>query len=348
MKCRIVPGIAIMQRFILLAAALLASHAGARSVTAQGAAAISSAPAPSSAAAAPAGARARVDARDITIVGASIYPESVTATADGAVYAGSLGGTIYRAKQGARVAEPWIMRSDANGLLSIFGVLADKRSGTLWVCTAPAAIPGGIAHGQSAVLRFDLHTGAFLHRYHLLSPRSICDDIALARDGTAFIADIGAGELLTLAPNADELKLFAREPELAGVDGLAFASDGTLYVDNVRRNELLRVERTPDGRFDRLVKLRTSEPIAGPDGFRPVGGDRFVLAESRAGRIDVVTIRGDEARIEVLRARLDSPSGVDFAGGKVYAVEGKIEYLFDPKLHGRSPAPFIVHVLRLP
>jgi streptogramin lyase len=287
-------------------------------------------------------AHARTDARDITIAGASVYPESVTATANGAVYVGSLGGTIYRAAPGARAAEPWIMRSDANGLLSIFGVLADDRSRTLWVCTAPAALPGGIAQGQSAVLRFDLHTGAFLHRYPLPSPRAICDDVALARDGTAFVADIGAGEILTLAPHADALQVFARDPELAGVDGIAFAANGTLYVDNVRKNELLRVERTRDGRFARLVHLRTSVPIGGPDGFRPAGGSRFVLAESRVGRIDAVTIRGDEARIDVLRSGLDSPSGVAFARGIVYAVEGKIEYLFDPKLRGRSPEPFIV------
>ncbi len=298
------------------------------------------------ASASPPGAPARPDERHVTIDGTNVYPESVTAAKDGSVYVGSLGGTIYRAARGAQVAKPWILRSDANGLLSIFGVLADQGSGTLWVCTAPAAIPGGIAHGQSAVLRFNLHTGAFLHRYPLRSSRSICDDVALARDGTAFVADIGAGQILTLAPGADALTLFARGPELEGIDGIAFARDGTLYVDNVRKNELLRVERTRDGRFDRLVKLRPSEPIAGPDGFRPVGGNRFVLAESRAGRIDEVTIRGDEAQIEVLSSGLDFPSGVDSAAGAIYAVEGKIEYLFDPKLRGHSPNPFIVRHYR--
>ncbi|HEX5419231.1 MAG TPA: zinc-binding dehydrogenase, partial [Gammaproteobacteria bacterium] len=287
-------------------------------------------------------------ARDIAIDGANVYPESVTATADGAVYVGSLGGTVYRAAPGAHSAEPWIGRSDTNGLLSIFGVLADEQSRSLWVCTAPAALPGGVAHGQAALVRFNLSTGAFLHRYPLSSPRSICDDVALDRDGTAFVADIGAGEILTLAPGAEALTVFARDAALEGIDGLAFAADGTLYVDNVRRNELLRVERAPNGRFGRLVKLRTSAPLGGPDGFRPVGGSRFVLAESRFGRIDEVTIRGDEAQIDVLRSGLDSPSGVAFAGGTVYAVEGRIEYLFDPKLRGRSPGPFIVQALRLP
>lgn len=291
---------------------------------------------------------ARDDLPGIPIDGDAIYPESVTASTDGAVYVGSLGGTLYRASPTDRSAAPWIVRSDRNGLLSIFGVLADTRSGTLWVCTAPAALPGGIAQGQSALLRFDLRTGDFQHRYVLPSPRSICDDIAIAADGTAFIADIGAGEILTLAPGADALQRFAGRPELAGIDGIAFAADGALYIDNVRRDELLRIERTPDGRFGRLVKLRTSMPIGGPDGFRPIGGNRFVLAESRFGRIDEVTIQGDEARIDVLRAGLDSPSGVAYARGRVYAVEGKIAYLFDPKLRGRSPGRFSVRVLRLP
>lgn len=292
--------------------------------------------------------RARIEPRPIAINGANVYPESVTAAADGSVYVGSLGGTIYRAPAHARAAEPWIVRSDQNGLLSIFGVLADDRSNTLWVCTAPAALPGGIAHGQSAVLRFDLRTGAFRQRYALPSPRAICDDIAIAPDGTAFIADIGAGQILTLAPGAEALQLFASSPELAGIDGIAFAADGTLYIDNVRRNELARIERTRDGRFDRLVKLHTSMPLGGPDGFRPVAGNRFVLAESRFGRVTLITIQGDEAHLAVLRAGFDSPSGVAYARGRVYAVEGRIEYLFDPKLRGRSPGPFIVRVLRAP
>ena len=294
------------------------------------------------------GADARLNVRDIVINGANVYPESVTASAEGDVYVGSLGGTIYRAASDARAARPWITRNGQNGLLSIFGVLADDRSGVLWVCTAPAALPGGIAHGQSALLRFDLRTGAFQHRYVLRSPRSICDDIAVASDGTAFIADISAGEILTLAPGGEALRLFAGSPELEGIDGIAFAADGTLYIDNVRRSELLRVERAPDGRFDRLVRLQTSLPLGGPDGLRPITGRRFVLAESRFGRIDAVAVEGDAARIEVLRTGLDSPSGVAYARGRVYTVEGKIEHLFDPKLRGRSPGPFIVRVLRLP
>lgn len=288
------------------------------------------------------------DIRDITIEGAAVYPESVTAAADGTVYAGSLGGTIYRAAPGSRVARAWIARSPANGLLSIFGVLADRSANTLWVCTAPAALPGGIARGRAAVVRFDLQSGKLEGRYPLPSPMAICDDIAPARDGTAFIADIGSGEILTLAPHSDSLHVFAHSPALLGIDGIAFGADGTLYIDNVRRNELLRVDRAPDGRFAGLTRLRTSVPIAGPDGFRPIAGSRFVLAEARAGRIDEVVIHGDEARVRVLRAGLDSPSGVDFASGKVYAVEGKIEYLFDPKLRGHSPAPFLVRVLEAP
>ncbi|SRR5579875_129761 len=288
------------------------------------------------------------DSRDITIDGAGIYPESVTASADGTVFVGSLGGTIYRAAPGRRRADPWIRRSASNGLLSIFGVLADDRMHALWVCTSPAALPGGIPKGTSAVLRFDLSTGALTGRYRLPSAKSICDDIAIDRDGTAFVADIGAGEILTLAPHGDALQVFAHASELEGIDGIAFAGDGTLYIDNVRKNELLRVERGPDGRFAGLARLRTSVPIGAPDGFRPVGGSRFVLAESRLGRIDAVSIVGEEARIEPLRTGLDSPSGAAFARGTVYAVEGKIEYLFDPKLRGRGPGTFVVRTIDLP
>src|SRR5215469_15966202 len=102
MKRRVLSQITIMQRFALLAA-VLACHAAATCASPVA----PSAPAPASAPTVPSEAHARANARDIKIDGTGIYPESVTASANGTVYAGSLGGTIYRAKPGARAAEPW-------------------------------------------------------------------------------------------------------------------------------------------------------------------------------------------------------------------------------------------------
>ena len=290
-------------------------------------------------------ASARAQAREpIVIDGTAIYPESIGSSSQGALYVGSLGGTLYRASPGggAQRAKPWIVRDPSNSLLSIFGVLADDRSHTLYVCSSPAALPGGIAQGRAAVMLFDLASGRLRASASLPGEHAICDDIAVAADGTAYVADIVNGEILSLAPHTGSLQPFAADPALKGIDGLAFAADGTLYADNVRTNQLLRIERSAAGAFTGVTPLEPSAPLAGPDGFRLIAGNRFVLAEARAGRIDEVTITGQWASIRVLASGLDSPSAATVVGDTVYAVEGKIEYLVDPKRKGQDPGPFTI------
>ncbi len=286
-------------------------------------------------------------ASDVVIDGSGVYPESLTSSADGTLYIGSVGGVIYRALPGSPRAEPWIRRDARNGLLSIYGVLADERSHTLWVCSSPAPLPGGVAHGIPSVMRFDLSTAAKIGEWTLPAAKATCDDIAIDRHGTAFIGDIGSGEILELRRHAKSLKIFADDPALKGIDGITFAQDGTLYVDNITKNQLLRVDRSPRGRFTGLTPLLTSEPIGGPDGLRLITGHRLVLAEGRNGRIDEVTISGDRATIRVLRSGLMSPTAATVVGGTVYAVEGKVEYLFSPALRGKDPDPFVVRAIPL-
>ncbi|HTV50390.1 MAG TPA: hypothetical protein VME21_04330 [Steroidobacteraceae bacterium] len=284
----------------------------------------------------------------IRILGADVYPESVAAAADGTLYTGSLGGTLYRALPGRSSAEPWISRTPQNGLLSIFGVLVDDARGLLWVCTSPAKLPGGVPTGRAAVLRFELRTGTRTASVALPAPESICDDITLARDGSAYVADIGTGAIWRLPPGGAALIPFARDPALAGIDGLAFSQSGVLYADSITHNQLLRVQVGADGSFAGLTRIATSIPLAGPDGLRLIEGERFALAEGRGGRIDEVTIRGSAAIIRVLASGLQAPAGVAFARGTVYAADGKIGYLFDPRLRGQDPGIFEIHAISLP
>ena len=66
------------------------------------------------------------------------FPESVTSTKDGTIYAGSFnhGGVVKVAPNGK--AEPFI-KPGAAGSRSVLGVLADEKRGTLYVCSSPAA-----------------------------------------------------------------------------------------------------------------------------------------------------------------------------------------------------------------
>jgi sugar lactone lactonase YvrE len=230
----------------------------------------------------------------------------------------------------------------------VLGVLVDEKTRTLWVCTAPMPFRVPPAVGVSALLKFDLATGRLKARHELPPPASACNDVTIAKDGTAFVADTANGRIFTLKPGAKALDLYAQDAKLRGVDGIAFSGDGKLYVNNVQANTMLRIDRKADGAYAGLTGLTLSQPVKGPDGLRLIGGNRFLQAEGNSGKITIVTISGDTADIVDLRTGLDSSPGVTPARGRVYALEGKIQYLFAPAFKGKEPGAFLARAIELP
>lgn len=279
---------------------------------------------------------------DILIDAQNVYPESITSAADGTIYTGSIAGIIYRAGPGDSTARAYIRPDAANGLQAVFGVLADERSRTLWVCSVPNpfARPAAQPAPPTALVAFDLKSGQFKGSWPFPAPGGVCNDIAVARDGSVYATDTPNGRLLRLTRDRSALTVVAEAEALKGIDGVAFDGAGQLYVNIVSRGELLRVELADAPQKARLTQLKLTRPLAGPDGFRPLGGNRFVLAEGSGGRVDVVSIDWDVATIHVLREGLDSSPGVTVVGKTVYAVQGKIGYLVDPKLRGQDPGSF--------
>src|SRR5215475_3604236 len=88
-----------------------------------------------------------------------VFPESITSTADGSVFASSIGeGRVYKAAPHAKDAKPW-SEKQSEGPQSVLGVLADERSGTLWACYSDMALAKGNS-GKPAILRaLDLSSG---------------------------------------------------------------------------------------------------------------------------------------------------------------------------------------------
>jgi len=284
----------------------------------------------------------------VVIDGQNIYPESISSAADGRLFTGSFDGIIYRALPGSDRAHAWIRPDERNGLLSVFGVLADERSGTLWVCSSPNSLRKPPSVGTAAVIAFDLKSGSLKGRYPFPAPGGVCNDITVAHDGTLYASDTPGGRILKLARGAKNLAVFADDPRLKGIDGLVLSGNGTLYVNIVSKGQLLRVDRRPDGTAGAITELKISQPVRGPDGFRLIRGNRFLLAEGNGGRVDEVTIKGDEAAIKVLREGLNSPTAVALVDRTVYASEGKIGYLINPALKGQDPGPFALHAIPLP
>ena len=285
---------------------------------------------------------------DIRVDDTAVFPESLSAAPDGSVYIGSMKGIVFRAAPGAGVAEPFIRPTAENGILSILGVLADAPHKALWICSSPSPLRTPPAVGTTALMAFSLKTGALKGAWPFPAPGGACNDITIARDGSAYATDTPNGRIFLLKPGAKALELYASDARLKGIDGIVFGGDGTLYLNIVSKGQLMRVDRGADGAMTGLTELKLSQPVAGPDGFRLIAKNRFLLAEGNSGRIDAVTIEGDRADIRVLKEGLISPPGVTLVGRTAYGLEGKITYLFDPKLKGQSPEPFVAHAIPLP
>ncbi|MDO9714061.1 Vgb family protein [Paracraurococcus lichenis] len=291
---------------------------------------------------------------EVTFPGERVYPESITATADGTLLVGSIvEGGVFRVRPGAATAERWIPPG-AGDSMSTFGVLADERSGTLWVCSNDASAlgvppPGGRTK-PVALKAFDLATGVPKASYTLPGDKTFCNDAAVAPDGTVYVTDSVQPHVLRLRPGAAALEVWAEHPSFGGgaiLDGIEIGADGSVYVNTFTSGRLFRIAMGPDGKAGQVTELRTSQPLDHPDGMRRYGQDALLLAEG-GGRFDIVHLDGgDNARVEVVKDGYKGPVSVVQVGDVAWILEGQQSTLFGPKAGGK-PGPFRAYAVPLP
>jgi sugar lactone lactonase YvrE len=271
------------------------------------------------------------------------FPESITSTSDGALYAGSLThGTVMKVAPGATASEPFIAAPDS-GPASSFGVHADEANGTLWVCYGDMAGFAGAEAMPSVLVGYDLATGS-KKTSATFSGASLCNDIATDPDGVAFAADTIGGRIVRVAPGSDIAQNWASDPLLAGADGLAFGGDGSLYVNSVTTNRLFRIAVEADGSAGAITELAISEPLAGPDGMRSGPNGKLYLAENGNGRISEITVEGDTATLRALPVpEMLAPTAVTLVGNRLHILEAKIGLLSSDA----DPGTFKVHAILL-
>jgi sugar lactone lactonase YvrE len=272
----------------------------------------------------------------IALPGERMFPESFSATTDGTFYIGSVAeGGVMRIRPGSQ-AEAWI-KPGAFGTRSVFGVLADERSGMLWLCSNDVSAGGVAGPGSetgSALKGFDLKTGEGRVSAKFPGDKNFCNDMAVGPDGAVYVTNTTTPQILKLPPAGKTLEVWLAEPRIqlgkgGGLDGIAFGGDGNLYVNTFGSGELFRVT-LKDGAADTVTKLTTSHPLAMADGMRPIGGNGFAMIEG-AGRLDRVTVEGDKAMVETLREGLNSPTAVALVGVVAWVSEGQLPALFGKK-----------------
>jgi len=265
-----------------------------------------------------AGAQGRTE---VTINDTGTQAENLTSSQDGSIYFGSTAkGTIYRAAPGAAQAEPWIQASAA-GLTNVLGVLADDKTNTLWACQNSTGGRGGApAVGQTALRSFDLKSGSAKGTYNFPSNGGVCNDMAVAADGTVYATESFANRIHRLKPGAKELDLWVpADPQLAGVDGIALLADGSVYVNTFFAGQIFRIPVSPDGSAGALQAIETSIPLTRPDGLRTVGPRTMIQAEGQ-GRLTELTINGNRAEVRVIREGLNAATGVTLVGNAAFVL----------------------------
>jgi sugar lactone lactonase YvrE len=264
---------------------------------------------------------------DVTIDDTGVSPESLTSSADGSLFFGSTAkGTVYRAAPGAAAAEAWIPAS-TTGLTNVLGVLADDRTNTLWVCANATGGRGRPPAGETALRRFDLKTGAPTGTYPFPGG-GLCNDIAVASDGTAYVSDTMGGRVLRWTAGASSLEVFVADARLAGIDGVALLSDRDLYANSYFSGKLFHVSLRPGGAGD-VTEITTSSPFVRPDGLRSTSMHTLLQAEGQ-GRLTEITIAGTHADVRVIREGLTAATAVTVIGDTAFVLSGRLKAVAVP------------------
>lgn len=104
--------------------------------------------------------------------------------------------------------------------------------------------------------------GAIYRQRPMIAPeKATCNDIDVAKDGTAYVTDTGGGQVLRLRNGATALEVWVKDDRLAGADGIALGK-AVMYVNSVL--------------FD--LKSRVRDVRIGPEGAI------YVLTDDSYGR----------------------------------------------------------------
>jgi sugar lactone lactonase YvrE len=258
---------------------------------------------------------------------------------------------VVKVKSGGKPEQ--FIKPGTNGSRSVLGVLADEKSGILYVCSNDITgfgVPGpGDAKG-TWLKTFDLATGAPKGSFAFKDAKSLCNDIAVGSDGTAYISDSLNPVVYSLKPGGTALEAWSTDPALTpakdgvGLDGIAVGADGNLYVTTFIPAKLFRIA-VKDGKAGTVTELKPSRAIDHADAMRAFG-DGFLLIEG-AGRLDKVTVKGDEATVETIKEGLAEPVSVTQVGNTGWVAEGKLSYIIGDN-KGKDPGPFELKPVALP
>jgi hypothetical protein len=126
-------------------------------------------------------------------------------------------------------------------------------------------------------------------------------------------------------------------------------NDDNVYANIFEGNGLYRVQIRPDGSAGTVTKLNTSLPLYHSGGLRPYEGDKLLVVEGECvGRLDLITVSGDDAKIDVVKRGFLGPVSVTPVGNVAYVMDTPLKCAFDPNYKTKGPPPFTAYAVTLP
>lgn len=176
--------------------------------------------------------------------------------------------------------------SGAHGLLSALGIAVDAEHRRLWVISAGLPQTAGLKVSErrkSALLAFDLDTGAWQRTVDAPPGDRGWNDLEPAADGSVFVSDPAAKAILRVKPDGGILTLLAGEENLGSPGGLALSADRRLlYVADWNTGlGVLDLEATGASGAARWSWMRppAGSTVLGIDGLRR-HGNRLIAIQN--------------------------------------------------------------------
>jgi len=149
-------------------------------------------------------------------------------------------------------------------------------------------------------------------------------------DGTAYVTDSFTPNVYSLRPGGNRAGGLGHGSTVGAGKGWrrprrhAFGADGNLYVNTYIPAALFRIA-VKDGKAGAIAALKTSRPLDHADAMRSFG-DSLLLIEGN-GKLDKVTIKGDEAQVETIQDGFTEPVSVTQVGNTAWVAEGKLSHI---------------------
>lgn len=205
-----------------------------------------------------------------------------------------------------------------NGMWSIYDIKVDESRGIFWVSTAAVRSYKGYQqhdYGRSALFKFDLKSGKLLERLpmELDGNPHLFANIALADDGSVYVADSQVPVIYVLKPGAKSAKIFLVASDLLSIRSLVFNKDNSylylsdyskgLFIVNMATGQLrapLMEDTLNTSGIDGMYRWKDSLVVI-QNGFHPSRVLRLQLNEKGTEIIDM-------APLAVAQALFDKPN----------------------------------------